>query len=168
VRQSSRRGGRPGALDTTLGVGTQGVDPRLGRGGPSPSPLLVNPPTATGTGRRLSAGMGVHPYSNVNAAASPGAGQAQGYNGSAGNINVPGHARGITGDDTLGYQSQRRTSAMGYNPRGYGSNVAVRGMNGPGVGMGSGIIAGHGGPHGMGPVPEEREKKGILSVLCCR
>lgn len=168
VRQSSRRGGRPGALDTTLGVGTQGVDPRMGRGGPSPSPLLVNPPTATGTGRRLSAGMGVHPYSNVNAAASPGAGQAQGYNGSAGNINVPGHARGITGDDTLGYQSQGRTSAMGYNPRGYGSNVAVRGMNGPGVGMGSGIIAGHGGPHGMGPVPEERERKGILSVLCCR
>lgn len=167
IRQSSRRGARPGALDTTLGVGTQGLDPRMGRGGPSPSPLLVNPPTATGAGRRMSAGMGVHPYSNINAAASPG-GQAQGYNGSAGNINGPGHARGMTGEDTLGYPSQGRSSAMGYNARGYGSNVAVRGLNGPGGPMGSGIINGHGGPHGMGPVPEERERKGILAVLCCR
>jgi hypothetical protein len=116
----------------------------------------------------MSAGMGVHPYSNINAAASPEA-QAQGYKGSAGNINGPGHARGMTGDDTLGYPSQGRTSAMGYNTRGYGSNIAVRGMNGPGLGLiGSGIISGYGGPHGIGPVPEEREKKGVHSVLCCR
>lgn len=167
ARQGSRRGGRPGQLDTTLAVGTaqgmgpQSGDPRLGRGAPSPSPLLVNPPA---TGRRMSGGMG-HPYSN--AAASPGA--PQGYNGSAGNIGQGAHARGMTGDDTLGYQSQGRTSAMGYS-RGYGSNVAVRGVGGPnasgtlGTGQHHGMMQGN----GMNPVPEEPQKKGIWAILCCR
>ncbi|PVF95695.1 hypothetical protein CPB86DRAFT_787825 [Serendipita vermifera] len=111
--------------------------------------------------------MGVHPYSN--AAASPGPG---GYNpnGSAG-LGGPGgaHSRGMTGDDTLGYPSQGRTSAMGYT-RGYGSNVAVRGINpsGPNASGSVGVHNGMMGPGGMGPVPEEREKKGFFATLCCR
>lgn len=161
ARQGSRRGQRPDALNTQQ---TLGADMRPGRGGPSPSPLLVNAPN---TGRRMSSGMGPHPYST--AAASPGT--PQGYNGTA----IPGHARGMTGEDTMAYQSHGRSSAMGYpnNRGGYGSNIAVRGV-GPGQGpmSSSGMIAGPqmmGGGVGMGAVQEEpREKKGFWALLCCR
>jgi len=153
-RQGSRRGQRPGGLDT-------GLDPRAGRGAPSPSPLLVNPPTAGG--RRMSAGVGVHPYSS----ASPAPGGPQGY-GSAGPA-MGAHMRGMTGDDSMGGYggTTGRGSAMGYNNANrYGSAVAVRGAVGP---MGSGMVASNvGGMGGMGPVPEETQKKGFLSVLCCR
>ncbi|KAG8847760.1 hypothetical protein FRB91_011447 [Serendipita sp. 411] len=170
VRQGSRRGGRPGALDTTLGVGAgqPGMvgpgsgDPRMARG-PSPSPLLVNPP---GTGRRVSTGMGNHPYSA--AVASPGAPNV--YNGSVGGgIGSPNHPRGMT-DDNMAYQSQGRSSAMGYS-KPYGSNIAVRGMGAPG-GPGTYSTGQHpammGPGNGMGQVLEEPQKKGFLSFLCCR
>ncbi|KIM24407.1 hypothetical protein M408DRAFT_75982 [Serendipita vermifera MAFF 305830] len=173
-RQGSRRGNRPVALDTTLGVGSNQAinsamgmggqgDPRTaGRGAPSPSPLLVNPPT----GRRMSAGMGAHPYSTAAASPGPGTGQAQGFPGA-----------GVRPGDADAYASQGRGSALGY-ARGYGSNVAVRGMTVPtqGNGMmnGQGPMMGQerglvGGGVGMGAVPEEgREKKGFFAVLCCR
>ena len=174
-RQGSRRGGRPVALDTTLGVGSNqainsamgmgGQDSRAGRGAPSPSPLLVQPPTG---GRRMSANaMGAHPYSTAAASPGPVSGQTQGFPGAGAR---PGEAEG--------YSSQGRGSALGY-ARGYGSNVAVRGMTVPG--QGPGMMNGQGGPVmgqerglvgggvGMGAVPEEgREKKGFFAVLCCR
>lgn len=177
-RQGSRRGTRPVALDTTLGVGSNQAinsamgmggqgDPRTaGRGAPSPSPLLVNPPTG---GRRMSAGMGAHPYSTAAASPGPVTGQTQGF---------PGSATGVRPGDVDGYASQGRgSSALGY-ARGYGSNMAVRGMTVPtqnsGMMNGQGPIMGQerglvGGGVGMGAVPEEgREKKGFFAVLCCR
>jgi hypothetical protein len=65
---------------------------------------------------------------------------------------------------------------MGYaNTKGYGSNVAVRGMTVPpqAVMMNGQQVMGReglvGGGVGMGAVPEEgREKKGFFATLCCR